>query len=162
MNEIYEYFYRLYFYARSVHTAGRWLHVTFTPKGNNISRVNCLSRLESVLKSTKAIDFALLSPELSEGGVYHFHGFLHVKGNCKLKYVMNNDLLTCLIARHGYPEGWINYCQKEKPNYLVRLNKGTYGELGLLTRQIGNLSNWTTEEFVGKTPKSFTYRPDKK
>ncbi len=161
-NEIHTYFYRLYFCARSHHTAGSWHHVTFTPKGNNVSRVDCLSRLESIIRSTKAIDFMLLSPEISKGGVYHFHGFLHVKGKCKLKYVRDNELMECLFVRKGSPEGWINYAMKERPNYFVRLYMGNYGTLGLRQRQIGTIANWSTEDFVGKCGTQFIHRPEKK
>lgn len=127
-----------YFTARATLCYGKFLHVTFTPKGNNVKCPDFLQRLESTLQTTKGIDYGLFSLEKSKQGVYHVHGFIHlINANNKLSKIKKSDLVQLLIAKSGNPEGWIDYLWKDSPNsYLVysktKLKKKTIDKVEIL------------------------------
>lgn len=107
-----------YYTGRAKYQHGKWLTVTFTPKGSDISTQVMIDRLDCVLSAVKGIDFYLLVPELSKANVFHFHGFLHVTNpKHKLTFLKSNDLVQLLVARQGPPEGWINYIFKGLPQW---------------------------------------------
>lgn len=109
------YFQCLYFKSRSQLPYGEFKHVTFTPKGNNITSAELFQRVESAMQKCKGIDLALLIEEVSSGGVTHYHGFLHQATFSKLSKLTKDDLIMTLFAKKQNPEGWITYMFKDNP-----------------------------------------------
>lgn len=110
-------FYQAYFAARARFIHGEFLHVTVTPKGSGITADELKVRVTTELSKCKAVDWGIFVLETTNTN--HYHGIIHVKGATKLLKLRNNELIT-FLSKEGSPEGWIRYCTKEKPRFLLR------------------------------------------